>query len=124
MKTYSKQELQKNGEAIAKVNGVDKLFATSDGQFFLPNKANAAKLHKMQNKVELYELSFVVEQVATDDNSIKKTAQERIDEIKSMEDIALIENTLQNETAKTVIKAGKDRIAEIKAIQSEDERNK
>lgn len=58
MKQYSRSELQELGKSIAEANKVDSLYATSDGQFFLPSKGNAANLHKTSNKLELYELDY------------------------------------------------------------------
>jgi hypothetical protein len=58
MKNFSKQDLQNKGKAIADKHQATKLYATSDGQFFLPEKRNSAELHKKSAKVELYELAY------------------------------------------------------------------
>jgi hypothetical protein len=57
MKRYSLDELRELAKPTFKANPkADKLYATSDGQFFLEDKKNAAEFHAKQAKVKVYEV--------------------------------------------------------------------
>jgi hypothetical protein len=56
MAKLSKEELIKKAGPTFETHGVDKLFATSDGCFFLPENERHAKSHSASYGHELFEI--------------------------------------------------------------------
>jgi hypothetical protein len=122
--SYSLKDLKQMGKNIANKNKVSTLIASSDGQFFLPTATNAANIHKVKKGVTLYNIDYAAQQEEPTQDADKSTtskpsAQDRIENIKSQTDIAVIENLLKDETAKTVIAAGQARQLELKELAAQ-----
>ncbi|MFY0714124.1 hypothetical protein J1D01_10635 [Seonamhaeicola sp. NFXS20] len=118
-KTYSKAELEKKAQAVFKnYPKAKKVFATTDGQFFLDQ--NRANLHAGA-KGKVIEINDVIEE-ETEDTSIKpKSAEALINEAKSIETIEAVEAAKEVETKgknrSTVIAAYDARIDELKSAE-------
>lgn len=119
----NKEELQKLGAEIAKLNKVDALTATSDGQFFLPGKENLASLHARANKLQVFALDYsnkeATQAEAPKKESTKKPkAEDQIAAIEKAETVSEVTEILGKDTRVTVKDAAK---AKIEALQSKRE---
>lgn len=120
---FSIEELKEQGKAIATHNGVSKLFATADGQFFLESGKNAAEFHAKKNGLTLHTLDYEVQNTEPEaEKPVKKTLEDRIEAVQLSGDIATIEILLKGEKSKQVQEAATVRIEEIKAAENADER--
>lgn len=124
MARYSLEQLKEKGLKIAAHNKLDKLFATSDGQFFLQSSENGARFHAKQKNLQLHILEYSKESNAQKPaaDSVKKTVEQRIAEIQSAESFEVIENLVKGEKSKAVLQVATERITELKAAAEADER--
>ncbi|CDF80573.1 hypothetical protein BN863_28610 [Formosa agariphila KMM 3901] len=117
-KTYSKADLQKKAQGVFKsYPDADKLFATTDGQFFLDQ--NRANLHAgAKGKVIEVENDAVLESTETKTGKTLK-AEDLIANAKDIETIEAVEAAIVQETEgknrTTVLAAYDARIDELKA---------
>lgn len=63
--------ITQEGKTVAEQNGVTSLFATSDGQYFLPGKKNLADLHAKEIKGVVHTLDYS-EKKSTQPSTAKK----------------------------------------------------
>lgn len=119
-KTYSKAELEKKAQAVFKdYPKANKVFATTDGQFFLDE--NRANLHAGA-KGKVIEISNDGTDEDNADNSNKpKSAEALINEAKTIETIEAVEAAKEVEAKgknrSTVIAAYDARIEELKSAE-------
>ena len=107
MKTLSIDQLKAAAQDVFAANkGVETLFATSDGQFFLPHAKNSAINHSNKTGLKLQEIEK--ETVLA-----KKTAEQRIEAINECATVEEVEFLLEIEKAKTVLAAGAAKIEEL-----------
>ncbi|MFN8238631.1 MAG: hypothetical protein U0T77_10725 [Chitinophagales bacterium] len=143
-KTYSLEELNKIGQEKAAKLGVSKLIATTDGQFFIPSNISYAKMHIKQNRgLEMHELEYAeVNHTITNEDLennpdlagevkagdvvqipvTKKSAAERIAEIKTLETLADVEKYIKSEKSFSVLKAAAERQKEIMDATAESDK--
>lgn len=115
-KNYSKEQLQERSKEIFEKNPEQsKLIATTDGQFFLPNKLGQAKHHARSKKLGLVE---IVKEEAT------KTSETTPKPMNAKEAIAAIANMEADEALewledgrKSVSAAAEKRISELEAAE-------
>lgn len=120
-KTYSKADLEKKAQGVFKdYPKADKVFATTDGQFFLDE--NRANLHAgAKGKVIEIANEGTSEGESTKDTIKPKSAEDLITEAKAIETIDLVEVAKEIEAKgknrTTVIAAYDARIAELKPAE-------
>ncbi|WP_166964611.1 hypothetical protein [Yeosuana marina] len=117
-KTYSKAELEKKAQDVFKdYPKADKVFATTDGQFFLDE--NRANLHAGA-KGKVIEIANEDTSESNDTNK-PKNAEALITEAKTIETIDLVESAkdieAKGKNRSTVIAAYDARIAELKPAE-------
>ena len=69
------EQIKKNAQKIMKEHKIKKVYATADGQIFLPNKKQAADFHAKQNGgLKVYEIKqeAAEKQLSKDNNKDKK----------------------------------------------------
>jgi len=123
-------DLKKLAEPVFKANPkVDKLLATSDGQFFLEKNKNAAEFHAKKKggnqALRIYTIdrdgSIEDSNEDKDEQPAKLSAEERIEKINAMTSIEEVEAALVEEKAKTVKAAGLEKIEALKAAAGSEE---
>lgn len=109
-KLKSKAQLQELAKPIFEKNKkLEYVFATGDGNVFLPESENAAKLHGNEKGLKVYEL----QRPSAEDAPAKKTVDERIDSVETMDSIQEIQEAIKDERSSKVKSAGQARIKSI-----------
>lgn len=121
MEKYSLEQLKEKGLELAKTEGASQIVATSDGNFFTPENISYAKLHVRTNKgVELFEINYTAEEVEsekTTKGTVKKTVDQKIEDISKLETLAAVEEYVVAEKSQKVLAAAEKRKQEIKAAE-------
>lgn len=106
-KLKSKSELAKDATEIFEGDEtLEYVFATGDGNIFLPQNENAAKMHGNANDLKVYE-------IPRPDGEGLKIEDQRIAELIKFESIEAIQLALELEVSSKVKRAGLARINEL-----------